>query len=47
MLFDAVAVLVSEEGAALLARDAAAKDFVTDAFGHCKFIAMTAQSSLF
>jgi catalase len=38
VLFDAVAVLASEEGAALLAADAAAKDFVTDAFNHCKFI---------
>src|SRR5690606_33566124 len=38
VLFDAVAVLVSADGAALLSRDAAAKDFVTDAFAHCKFI---------
>lgn len=38
VLFDAVAVIVSREGAALLASDAAAKDFVTDAFAHCKFI---------
>ncbi|WP_285018711.1 catalase [Novosphingobium sp. fls2-241-R2A-195] len=38
VLFDAVAVVVSEDGAALLAGDAAAKDFVTDAFAHCKFI---------
>ncbi|HET6526869.1 catalase [Sphingopyxis sp.] len=38
VLFDAVAILVSEEGAALLAGDAAAKDFATDAFAHCKFI---------
>ena len=41
VLFDAVAVLVSAEGAALLARDAAAKDFVTDAFAHCKFIGIS------
>lgn len=40
VLFDAVAVLVSAEGAAMLARDAAAKDFVADAFAHCKFIAI-------
>jgi catalase len=39
VLYDAVAVLPSEAGAALLAQDAAAKDFVTDAFAHCKFIA--------
>ena len=38
VLYDAVALLVSPEGAALLARDAAAKDFVSDAFAHCKFI---------
>jgi catalase len=38
VLFDAVAVLASAEGAALLARDGAARDFVHDAFGHCKFI---------
>ncbi|WP_084455744.1 catalase [Novosphingobium rosa] len=38
VLFDAVAVVVSAEGAALLALDAAAKDFVTDAFAHCKYI---------
>jgi catalase len=44
VLFDAVAVLVSAEGAALLAKDAAAKDFVTDAFAHCKFIAMGAHA---
>ncbi|KRA84683.1 catalase [Altererythrobacter sp. Root672] len=44
VLFDAVAVLVSSEGAALLAKDAAAKDFVTDAFAHCKFIAVGAEA---
>ena len=43
-MFDAVAVLVSAEGAALLAKDAAAKDFVSDAFAHCKFIAIGAQA---
>jgi catalase len=44
VLFDAVAVLVSVEAAELLAKDAAAKDFVTDAFAHCKFIAIGAQA---
>jgi catalase len=44
VLFDAVAVLVSAEGAALLARDAATKDFVTDAFAHCKFIGIGADA---
>jgi len=38
VLYDAVAVIASEDGAALLAGDATAKDFVTDAFAHCKFI---------
>ena len=38
VLFDAVAILVSADGAALLSRDAAAKSFTTDAFAHCKFI---------
>nr|WP_086494126.1 catalase [Novosphingobium panipatense] len=42
VLFDAVAMVVSEEGASLLATDAASQDFVRDAFSHCKFIALTA-----
>jgi catalase len=45
VLFDAVAVVVSEEGAAELAADAAAKDFASDAFAHCKFIGMTAEAT--
>jgi len=44
VLFDAVAVLVSAEGAALLSLDAAAKDFVTDAFAHCKYIGISADA---
>ncbi|MEW5687963.1 MAG: catalase [Pseudomonadota bacterium] len=44
VLFDAVAVIASEAGAALLAGDAAAKDFVTDAFAHCKFIGYSAEA---
>ena len=39
MLYDAVAILASAEGAAALAADPAAKDFVTDAHAHGKFIA--------
>jgi catalase len=39
VLYDAVTLLVSEEGAALLAKDAPTKDFISDAFAHCKFIA--------
>ncbi|WP_375382969.1 catalase [uncultured Sphingomonas sp.] len=38
VLFDAVAILPSAEGVKMLAQDAASKDFVSDAFGHCKFI---------
>ncbi|GGJ44746.1 catalase [Neoroseomonas lacus] len=39
VLFDAVAILPSAEGAALLAPMPAARDFLADAFTHCKFIA--------
>lgn len=45
VLYDAVAVLVSEQGASLLAKDKTAKDFVNDAFAHCKFIAHTASAA--
>ncbi|KJV25806.1 catalase, partial [Luteibacter yeojuensis] len=38
--FDAVAVILSEEGAGQLVSDAAAVDFVRDAFGHLKAIAL-------
>ncbi len=44
VLFDAVVLVLSEEGADMLAREAAARDFVADAFAHCKFIAYTAQA---
>jgi catalase len=39
VLYDAVALLPSAEGAAVLAKEAAAKDFVNDAYAHAKFIA--------
>jgi len=39
VLFDAVAILASKEGVAALAKNAAASDFIADAFGHLKFIA--------
>ena len=42
VLFDAVAVLLSTAGAEALAREAAAIDFVRDAFGHLKAIAIDA-----
>ncbi len=45
VLFDAVALLPSDDGAALLAGDAAARDFVSDAFAHCKYIGHTADAA--
>jgi catalase len=39
VVFDAVALLISEEGAAMLANESTARDFVADAFAHLKFIA--------
>ena len=39
VLYDAVALIVSPEGAEQLTKEAAALDFVADAFVHCKFIA--------
>jgi catalase len=42
VLFDAVALILTEEGAERLSREAAARDFVADAFAHCKFIGFTA-----
>ena len=41
VLYDAVAVLPSAAGAEILAKLPAAKDFVSDAFAHCKFMACT------
>ena len=39
VLYDAVALILSADGAEQLAMDKAAKDFVSDAHAHCKFIA--------
>jgi catalase len=36
--YDAVALLPSTEGVADLVKEATARDFVADAFVHCKFI---------
>jgi catalase len=44
VLYDAVAVLPSAKGGEALAKTPAAKDFVTDAFTHCKYIACTAEA---
>jgi len=38
VLYDAVVILPSEEGASLLLKNAAARDFISDAFGHLKYI---------
>jgi catalase len=45
VLFDAVALILSEEGAEHLAGEAAARDFVADAFAHCKFIAFVPEAA--
>ena len=48
IFFDAVALLPTEEGAALLAKEAAAVDWLRDAFGHLKVIGHTeAAAALF
>ncbi|ATE66921.1 catalase [Rhizorhabdus dicambivorans] len=46
VLYDAVALVLSEAGAGMLAIDKPAKDFVSDAFAHCKFIAYTKPARL-
>lgn len=38
VLYDAVALLPSEQGVGELVKEATARDFVADAFAHCKFI---------
>jgi catalase len=45
VLYDAVAVVLSEDGAKLLAKEATAKDFVSDAFAHAKFIGYSAAAT--
>ena len=40
VLFDAVAIILSDEGAKTLSMESAAIDFVRDAFGHLKAIAV-------
>ena len=45
VLFDAVAVLLCEEGAAVLAQEPAARDFVADAYAHCKYIGFSAAAA--
>jgi len=47
VLYDAVALMISEEGSSLLASQPAARDFVADAFAHSKFIAYVAAAKPF
>ncbi|ASL40222.1 MULTISPECIES: catalase [Acetobacter] len=44
VLYDAVAILASKEGTKVLAGNPAAKDFLTDAFTHNKFIGYSAEA---
>jgi len=41
LLYDAVVILASKDGASQLAKLPPARDFVADAFAHCKFIGFT------
>ncbi|MFY9885301.1 MAG: catalase [Candidatus Cybelea sp.] len=44
VLYDAVALLLSEESARALCNSAAAVDFVSDAYAHCKYIGFVAEA---
>ncbi len=44
VLYDAVAIVVSADGVADLLKEATARDFVADAFTHCKFIGYVADA---
>jgi len=46
MVFDAVAIVLSDAGGRMLAKEAAAVDFARDAFGHLKAIAADAGAQL-
>ncbi len=46
VLFDAVVLALSEAGAVQLSQEAAAVDFVRDAFGHLKVVGHTAASGV-
>ena len=46
VLYDAVALLPSEDGAKLLAKEPAARDFIADAFAHMKFIGYTEPAAM-
>ncbi|MGN7773833.1 catalase [Phyllobacterium sp. 22552] len=44
VLYDAVALLPSEQGVGELVKESTARDFVADAFAHCKFIGYNASA---
>jgi len=44
VLYDAVAIVVSREGALSLQDHAATRDFIADAFAHCKFIGYSSEA---
>ncbi len=44
VIFDAIAVVLTKDGTAMLLKEGAAVDFVKDAFGHLKAIAFTADA---
>ena len=44
VLYDAVALIVATDGVADLLKEATARDFVADAFTHCKFIGYVADA---
>ncbi len=46
VLYDAVVLLFSPEGADALKTDKAAQDFLSDAFAHCKFIGYTGPAAV-
>jgi catalase len=45
VLYDAVAIVVSDAGGEELAKSPAARDFVTDAYAHCKFVGYVGAAS--
>ena len=47
VLYDAVAVLVSKQGADMLADEPAARDFVADAYAHSKFVGYSEEAKPF
>ncbi len=47
VLYDAVAVLISKQGADLIANEPAARDFVADAYAHSKFLGYSEEAQPF